>query len=284
MSENFVPVALNRFLQNDREFLRSLQRQKDQYQGLWIVAPDGTVLASHKKATDSKAWPQELLATLETSLKTFGEVQPRQAKPTDNLPHRGVGVQADGSVSLALHVRCLHWIAQAPRADSPVVFDTLTLSQKEWATLAPARAVADSEWTVPETIARKFSRALSPSSDQGVMVVPGDVTAVRISGQVQNVANGVAYLVYEGEIAASGLQEGDKNKLIGGEANLSGVGAYDLEARHMLSLTLIFEGNYYTGVPPPVNDNLRRPSGAALEWRREQDDTKTEPTARALKQ
>src|SRR4029077_6254617 len=118
-----------------------------------------------------------------SGLKTYGEVKPRQAKPVDHHPYRGVGVQGNGSVSLARHSRWLFVRSgQVPKLDGPVILDTLTLAQKDWATLAPVKAVSGAEWTVPEATARKLSPVLSTSTE--APPAPEDVTAVKLSGKV----------------------------------------------------------------------------------------------------
>jgi RNA polymerase sigma factor (sigma-70 family) len=270
ISEKFVPVALNKFVETNRPFVRSLQRQKDQYQGLWLVAPDGKVLAAHHGGTDRKTWPSEVLAFLEAGLNAFGAVEPRQAKPTNLQPFRGVAVQPDGSVSLALHVRFLHSVGNDPQGDGPVVFDTLTLPAEEWTKMAPPQVASGAEWTVPDSIARKFSHLLSGDPDPTRMPLPDDVTAIRLTGRVQTVENGIAYLLYDGEIAGHRMLGQDT--VLGGEAKLVGVGAFDMEARKMLSLTLVWEGTYYQDATPIKETTPRRSSGAVVEWRRTRSD------------
>ncbi len=61
VSENFVPTPINLYkvrkaTDGARELFLSVQRQKDQYQGIWIVSPDGKVLAGHQNFKDSKTW------------------------------------------------------------------------------------------------------------------------------------------------------------------------------------------------------------------------------------
>jgi hypothetical protein len=48
-----VPVALNLYkIRQDQgeagDFWRSVQKQKPNYQGLWLVSPEGKVLAAHQ--------------------------------------------------------------------------------------------------------------------------------------------------------------------------------------------------------------------------------------------
>src|SRR5581483_1423324 len=104
-------VALNLFkIRPDKgeagDFFRSVQKQKPNYQGLWIVSPEGKVLSAHQDMTsmaDTRGkWTRSALADLESGLKAFGPVPPRRVEKVESLPHRGVGTQADGGVTLAV--------------------------------------------------------------------------------------------------------------------------------------------------------------------------------------
>src|SRR5262245_41238898 len=141
---------------------------------------------------------------LDAGLKAFGPVKPRQVKPTDPLPHRGIGAGPDGAVTLALYTRYLH----QGRPDGPAVIDSLTLTAGEWGAFLPPAATAGTDWTLPEAVARRLCRGLSPSSDQSTMPRPREVTAVRLTGQVVEVKEGLARLRYRGEIAAVHTYEG----------------------------------------------------------------------------
>jgi hypothetical protein len=241
------------------ELFRSAQRQKDQYQGLWVLSPAGKVLAGHHDVKDQKSWPQEVLDTLDAGLKAFGPVRPRRARRTDPLPHRGVGTGPDGTVTLAVYARYLH----RGKRDGPAVIDSLTLPAGQWRAFLPPEGAAGTEWTLPEAVARRLCRGLSPSSDQSTMPRPREVTAVRLSGRVVEVREGIARLSYRGEIAARHTYEG---KASHGQARVVGSGNYDVKARRMRSLLLLLEGTYRS---PPPYDKAARETGAVLEWSRE---------------
>lgn len=114
-----MPAAINlyrvrRAEDGSRELFQSIQTQKDQYQGVWIVAPDGTVLAGKHDYDDFRNGARELLETIDQGLAAFGAVEPRSVQPDSTisvdafralLPLRGHGVRDDGSVALALYVR-----------------------------------------------------------------------------------------------------------------------------------------------------------------------------------
>ena len=93
ISKNCVPVAQNLYEIRKAEgpggdFFRSVQKQRPaQYQGLYLVSPDGQVLASHQNFKSHKTWAKEVLADLEPGLKAFGAVKPREFEPADPLPH-----------------------------------------------------------------------------------------------------------------------------------------------------------------------------------------------------
>src|SRR5262249_34965113 len=144
---------------------RSVQRQKDQYQGIWIVAPSGKVLAGHQEVKNPMTWTQEVLDTMNAGLKAFGPVTPRLARQVNPLPRRGIGLQSDGSVCLAIYTRYMRgggrlvpagvdraslWMWKGDlEPDGPPVIDSLTLTADEWATLSPRKVRVGAEWVVP---------------------------------------------------------------------------------------------------------------------------------------
>src|SRR5262249_46423439 len=189
VTTSFVPVAVNLYKVRQAkdaggELFRSVQRQKDQYQGIWIVSPAGKVLAGHHEFQSREAWTQEVLDTANAGLKAFGAVSPRKVKPGDSLPFRGQGTQPGGTVCLAVYARQMlgggksnvpagvaasrHWLWDgALRPDGPAVIDSLTLTAKEWAALTPPKNQVGSTWAAPETGARQFGLVLMPTSSQG---------------------------------------------------------------------------------------------------------------------
>jgi hypothetical protein len=139
-----VPVAVNLYkVREDRgaagALFRSVQQQTPQYQGIWIVSPDGKVLSAHHEIKSHATWSREVLDTIEAGEKAYyreGErpasrsVPPspqrdasRSATPSPQpspsegrgsrspgegsgpLPHRGIGVLPDGGVCLAIYSR-----------------------------------------------------------------------------------------------------------------------------------------------------------------------------------
>lgn len=260
MSTQFVPVAVNLYkVRNAKDaggaLFRSAQKQKDQYQGLWMLSPEGKVLAAHHQFKDASTWPSEIISALDVALAAFGNVEPRRAVQTTPLPYRGVGVQADGAVSLAVHTRFLHH----EKADGPPVIDTLTLADPDWKQLIPAKLDAGSVWRVPENVARQFSRVLSPSSDQSTMPVPNDVTSVEMTGTAGPAENGVVRVRYVGRLAAVHTYE---RKISRGEATLAGEAQFDATTGQPRALTFLLTGVHYG--PPPYD--APRNTGAVVEW------------------
>ena len=137
ISRNSVPVALNLYEIRKAEgpggdFFRAVQKQRPaQYQGLYLVSPDGKVLASHQDFKSHKTWAKEVLADLEPGLEAFGAVKPREAERADPLPHRGVGVMPDGGVCLGVYLRFA--IKGIPLRELPnPTIDSLVLAEDEW--------------------------------------------------------------------------------------------------------------------------------------------------------
>jgi hypothetical protein len=262
------------------ELFRSVQRQKDQYQGIWIVSPQGKVLAGHQDFKNPATWTQEVGETVDAALKGFGSVSPREVKPMNPLPFRGHGVQPDGSVCLALYCRQMRgggqqhvpagvaasrrWVWEgALRPDGPPVVDSLTLTAKEWAALAPPKNDVGTTWAVPEAVARPFCRVLIPATDQASMPRPQDAKRARLTGTVEAVENGVARIRLAGAWEAVHLQEGDAKRPLRGAATADGIVVYDLEQQAIQSLLLVLSGSY--GHPQEVAVNA---AGAVVEWDR----------------
>jgi hypothetical protein len=263
---NTVPVALNLYeIRKAKgpggDFFRSVQKQRPaQYQGLYLVSPDGKVLASHQNFKSDKTWPREVLADLEPGLKAFGPVKPRAVQRADPLPNRGIGRLKDGGVCLGVYLR--YSIKNIPLRELPnPTFDSLVLTAGEWKTLAPAKAKLGQEWQVPEAVGRKFSRILGPG-DEDTMPRPNEVKSVRFTVKVKAIEKGIAYLTYEGRIAGAHNTQSNKG-LCHGEATLTGVGRYDVKAGRMLALTLVFDGLFR---PVRAYDKPAKYSGV-VEWR-----------------
>lgn len=281
-----MPVAVNLYKTRKAqdaggELFRSVQRQKDQYQGIWIVSPQGKVLAGHHEIKRHETWTQEVIETTDAAVRLFGSVPPRQAQATNPLPFRGQGVQPDGSVCLAIYARQMLgggrqtapagvadsrlWLWDGTlRPDGPVVIDSLTLAAEQWLALSPPKTEVGTTWSVPDAVARQFCRVLVPSSDQSAMPHPEDAKLARLTATVETVEGGLARIHLTGVWDAVHLIEGDATRPVRGAATADGVAVYDLKQRSLQSLLLVFSGTY--GRP---NDESVCATGAVAEWQYE---------------
>ena len=280
-----MPAAINLYharkaTDGSREILLSVQRQKDQYQGVWIISPEARVLAGRHDYVDFENGAVELLETIAAGLEAFGEVTPRAAKASNPLPHRGLGVRPGGGVSLALHGRQMlgggretipagtdvgdsawYWDG-ALRPDGPTMIDTLELDAGEWAAFAPEKVETGVRWSVPAAVARKLTRLLSASSDQSAMPLPEDAKVAELGATIELVEDGLARIRFTGRWEMMHLVEGDAKRPTYGAAVAEGMAHYDVERRTMRSLLLIFDGTIRSGRPDaPLNR-----TGAVVEW------------------
>jgi hypothetical protein len=263
VSESFVPVAVNlykvrRAQDGGAEFFHSLQRQKDQYQGLWLVAPDGRVVAGHHEVKNHANWSNEVLATLAAAERAFGPRAPRQVTVSNPLPWRGCDVQPDGSTSLALYSRHVH----NARADGPLVVDTVNLAAEQWAAFIPQKLEPGVEWALPEAVAREFTRALSPASDQSVMPLPQDASIAELRARVETIADHRAHVRLTGHWEATHAAEGDAARIVRATAVAEGEAIIDTEPPRVTSLQLVFDGTWRHFAPY----DAPRETAAVVEW------------------
>jgi hypothetical protein len=279
-----VPAAINLYkarqaTDGSRELFLSIQRQKDQYQGIWIVSPEGKVLAGRHDYKDFKNGAVELSETIDAGLKAFGPVEPRQAKQTNPLPYRGAGMTPDGGVVFALYGRQVlgggrdtipqgidsshAWLWDgAFRPDGPIMIDSLPVQAEEWAVLAPPKVELGATWSVPGAIARKFTRLLSTSSDQSGMPKPEDAKVAELEAAVESIDGGAARIRYRGRWDMMHLVEGDAKRPTYGSATAQGIALYDMANKSMRSLFLVFEGTIRSGSP----DATPNRTAAVIEW------------------
>jgi hypothetical protein len=277
----FVPVALNRHeMDRDKgevgEFYHSAYKQAPQYQGLWLVAPDGRVLADagRHRGADRESWPKVVLADLKAGLAKFGTVEPRRASRKNLHPYKGLGVRPDGSVVLAVTQKGLNNNAELSKFNAnswlpPAIIDGMPLSAAEWSALAPKDAELGSQWSIPENVGQLFFRYLSGD----IAMLGGDITTkVLITGRVASVRDGVALLAYRGQIegdcdgtksARNGLIYSTSVKMI------DGIGAFDVKTGQMLSLTMVWDGLLWPFRDPSQPRKAPGRFGAVVEWRRE---------------
>jgi hypothetical protein len=245
------------------DFFRQVQKQRPaQYQGLYLVTAEGKVLASHQNFKSHQTWPREVVADLQPGLKAFGPIAPREVRPSDPLPARGVGTGKDGGVCLAVFLRYAARGIPLRELPNPTI-DSLVLGAEQFKALSPSKAEAGATWELPEAVGRLFCRVLGPG-DENTMPRPHEVTVVRLVGKVKSVKGGIAELRYEGEIAGSHETQSNRGKCHG-RAKLTGVGRYDTRAGRLVSLVWVFDGTF---VAPPPYDRPARTYSGVVEWRR----------------
>ena len=220
----------------------------------------------------AKEWPKRILAALRSGLDDYGPIAPRRVRPTNPFPYRGVGVQADGSVTLAVSDRGIYAKDLAPllkSQDAQVFLDKLTLSAREWSALAPPDVQEGSQWTIPEDVGRRFYPLLNPFDVK--FADSSEMTAVQLAGEVASVRAGVARLVYRGHLA--GTHHGTRSEARLGQQlrtdmkMIGGLGTYDLRSGQMLSLTWVWDGSYTSFFTPPDHGQPGR-FAMVVEWRR----------------
>ena len=269
LSTQYVPVALNLYKTRDEkspagELLRGFMKQKQSYQGMWIVDNQGKVLAADGTFHEDRAkWSTLVQELLDEGLRKFGtKPANREALKKDLLPFRGKGVQADGKVTLALSTRYVH----KGKGQDFGSFDTIHLTAKQFAEFAPPKATKGTTWTLSKDTATQFSRCLSNYSDQSHMPLPHEVTDVEFIGTVADVKDGLATLTFAGPIAAVHQHPYLKGKTNRARATLRGIAVYDVEKKELQSLHAVLEGTFRQFQPYDKEDH---PLAACVEWTRE---------------
>ncbi|MBI3410267.1 MAG: hypothetical protein HY040_18155 [Planctomycetes bacterium] len=278
-----VPVAVNLYKIRDAkgeagDFFRAVQKQRQQYQGFWIVSPEGKLIAAQGNFKNEKTWPQEVLDILEAALKEEVAKAPRHYDWKPANPFHGHGVQEDGSVNVAVFVRFVF----GGKPSGPGAFDSVTLSAKEWGKFAPTqretaeRATGRDEtfkvgqkWDLPDDIAKRLCKCLSPKSDKTNVPRPEELTEVEMHGVVQAIDGDIATLAYHGKLAAVHQHPFDKKpKTSRSQAKFSGFAKLNLKTNEMLTLNLAFDGTYHAF--PPYHER-EYTTFAGVEWTRDKE-------------
>lgn len=248
------------------EFFAKIGKQTpSQYQGLYVVSPDGEVLSSRGAQPKKGTWEADTLKMLAEGLKAFGPVTVRKVVWVDPKPDRGTGVRDDGSIVLAVAVRSMV-LGLDKRGLGAVALDSVVLTSRERSDLSVTKAEVGDTWKLPARMVAAFHRVLSPTSDANNLARRDEVTKAQLVGKVERVSRGVAYYSFRGEIAGVHIYEFEphKGKKIRAAVTLRGVGSADARTGRLLSFTLVGEGVYRHH--PPYDDESKY--GAVVEWRR----------------
>jgi hypothetical protein len=253
IARNFVPAAVNLYEVREKKhpanaFFAKLMEQKEQYQGIWIATPEGKLLGSFFESENKEFdWTVRLLETLQASLRTFGPVTPIDARPTDLHPDRGIGVQKDGSATLA--GTCRRLLLNGKQLTYPQL-DRFKLTEKEFAGLRPAEVKIGAIFEVSVDAVKPLSHLMSHGSGMGQFPEAKDVTDAKMIGTVTEISDGIATITYAGEMAATHKDLFSKNERFGhGKSRIVGYGTVDARTGRMLSLLLLMD-TAYRGFPP----------------------------------
>jgi hypothetical protein len=266
---NLVPVALNaNRIPDDAggKFFGEVLKHSRWPQGIWIVSPDGKILAFHYFKTASgespargrERWVRETIEAIDAGLAAFGPVAPREVKWHDPLPDRGAGLLPDGGVRLAIFAS---YMRQGKRDGDPVV-DSARLTEADWRAFAPPEGSASDGWDLPESALRKLAPALCPLTDSIYAPQPGDVKLAKLHARSEVTERGWTRIRYTGTLESQHNRDGDPKLPIRSKADIEGLGRFDPKARRLTSLLLVFHGEYRT-IPPW---DKPKPFAAAAEW------------------
>lgn len=275
ISDFFVPAHFNND-DPDRDrssssyrLWRSILNQKDlQGQGLWIVAPDGRVLAGMSAEIDgqpserkgngpgapwqpNRRFADATVIMLDEALKKYGSVSQRVAKPQP-LEYRGAGVKPDGGVRL---------IALS-RSDHGLIFSVF-LSREDWAAFQPPKLAVGERWSLPESVARKFAPVLSPYADTRFRPWPEDVKSAKLSAQVESIGNGEVRVRINGEWHADWTHDNNEQSLA--DITAEGLLMMDAKTGTPRRLLMIFDGSY--SYANASRRHKREPLATVVRWR-----------------
>jgi hypothetical protein len=266
-----VPFALNanRIPPNQAgDFFRKVIEEKKWPQGIWVVSPEGKILAFHyfrpkadEKMAEWKArWSRETREAVEAGLKAFGPVAERPPLPAaDPLPERGCGCTKEGGTRLAVYVIAM----RNGRKEGDPVVDSVILSEKEWHAFLPEKVAQGVEWTVPEEVAKRFSPVLSPMTDSIYTPQPKDVQVATLKAVIDKMDGGIARVRLTGSWEATHYREEDAKLPVRTAATAEGVMFLDVGGKSVRSLLLVFKGTY-RNIPP--YDKTTQPTAGVVEW------------------
>jgi hypothetical protein len=250
------------------DFFRAVTKQRpDQYQGIYIVSPEGKVLASQaREPAKRETWARAIVDVIEDGVRAYGPISARKVPPLEFLPDRGVGRRKDGSIVLAVYTRTMH-VGVDKRGFGDATLDSVVLADEDRGRLEfPDLAVGD-DLPILKSVAKKLYPVLSPNSDCNTLPKADEVDGVKLSARVERVQGNVAYLHFQGRIGGVHTWPfpPHKGKKISAEVILAGIGSCDRKTGKILSLLLLGDGRYRNY--PPYDNVVHY--GAVVEWRLE---------------
>ena len=265
ISKNFVPVALNtdRLAKDgDSAFFRKLMEQWPQ--GLWVVTPEGKTLAHTYHKPDSsknydqnqKKWVDDTEAMLRDGLKAAGELKPREARKVNPFPDRGLGFTKDNGVRLSTTVVGL----RNGKQDGPPAVDSIVWDDRDLAALTPPDG--KTEWTIPESTAKKCCTALTFITDSIYVPRPSEVQTGTLTAKLLRTKDDIAVVELTGTWDAKFDREGDKKFPLRAKATGTGILEFDTTTKKPSSLLMVLTGSY---------DQFGRktPTTSVIEWKQE---------------
>ena len=271
ISRHCVPVAVDRgVLYREKsavgDLYRAIQKQRpEQYQGIYVIDPEGKVLANQSKATaDRTLWAKDLRERIDAGVKAYGDVTLRPAGRFAAQKDRGKGTRADGSVVFAVYTRVMHRGLDKVGFGKPM-FDSVELTSADLAKFTPREPKSGMAWKVPATVTQHLHKVLSPNSDKNTLATTDEVTFAKLEGKVERVSRGVAFLRFTGRISGTHAWPfpPHKGKEMNGDVKLVGVGTCDADTGELRSITLVGAGEYRHYAP---DDGLVK-YGAIVEWK-----------------
>jgi hypothetical protein len=181
-----------------------------------------------------------------------------KSKP-EILGGRGRGYGSDGEVRLAVSVVGF----LNGRRDGPPVVDSIHLTEEQVAAFAPPKdAKLGSEWTIPESVARRFAPALSPMTDPIFSPTTANVATATIMAKLERSGDGVNVVRYRAKWESAHNRDSDPKFPIRATATGDGVGAFDAKTGKPKEMVWVLTGTYRNG-PASVKP---RATATVIEW------------------
>ena len=138
----------------------------------------------------------------------------------------------------------------------------MILSVEEWKSFVPPKLEPGTEWSIPDSAARRFVPALSPITDSIYSPLPKDAKSVGIICRVERRELDKVIIRMKGNWESEHFRDGDPKLPIRANASAEGYCIYDAAAKSMTSFLMVFRGAF-RNVPPWNNS---RQTAAVVEW------------------